>query len=140
MLFALVMLTSLAQATQHIPETLTIKKTTALETTAIAVLDTDTDTVAATMNEQLALLADLYNRSGFQSGVLFKSQDSRHVILYTQWKSADSLQAVLMAGAAASQLRPFAVSYLASPGGGDSLVPSKPRIAGSADQCHFYRS
>ena len=126
MLLTLLMLTSLAQASQQTSGTLSIKKTAGFETTAIAVLATDTDTVAATVNAQLTLLADLYSRQGFRSAALFRSQDRRHVILYTQWDSPALLQAGLAAQGDTAQLRPFSVAYVAARGSGDTLTLAKP--------------
>jgi hypothetical protein len=125
-LLALIMLSTVTQGTQQTSETVSIRKATGLQSTAIAVLDTNVNTVAGTVNEQIVLLQDLRSQRGFQSGVLFKSQDNLHVILYTQWESLALLQAIKLRSEA-SQLRPYAVAYLAARGGGDTLTLTNPQ-------------
>jgi len=118
-------LAAMLAATQVTGETATpmvkIEKSEGRQVTAIAVLESNRDTVAGTVKTQHLLLKQLSDRRGFRAGALFRSRDGEHVILYTQWESANAWEQAAKAGADGSGLRPFSVAYLANRRGGDTL-------------------
>jgi hypothetical protein len=105
--------------------TMSIQKNNALDTTAITVIESNANTVAGTVHEQVERLKDLSHASGFRAGVVFQSRDNEHVILYTQWESAEASSQAAGRTSGASGLRPFGVAYLAMRDGGDRLVLGK---------------
>jgi hypothetical protein len=105
------------------PDEVNIRKDSAAST-GIAVLDTNTDTIHSTVEEQSRHMEALSQMPGFRSAAVLNSRDGQHVILYTQWNSLESLQAATQTNDGKS-LKPFGVVYLAIPAGGDALPLSK---------------
>jgi len=100
--------------------TVKIGRNTGRDATAIAVVDSTTDTVAGIVDEERSRVQRLSHQEGFRSAVVLKSHDSLHVILYTQWESPAAFEKVTKAEDA-SALRRFSVAYL-SARGGDTLA------------------
>lgn len=105
------------------PDEVDIRKN-AVASTGIAVLETSTDTINSAVGAQTRHMDALSREPGFRSAAVLSSRDGEHVILYTQWDSLESLQAVTRTDDG-KDLKPFSVVYLAIPGGGDDLPISR---------------
>jgi hypothetical protein len=110
------------------PDEVNIRKDSAAST-GIVVVETSLETFNSAIGGQSRCMDALSHEPGFRSAAVLSSRDNQHVILYSQWSAADSLQAA-MHTSDGKDLKPFGVVYLAIPGGGDALALRKasPRV------------